>query len=140
MGLDPLWTFAPVDWVLSQLSESPSGIALWSLLCFFVGYRVSSSLRYGVMRRAFVLQRLNERERFCLRKVAEIEGLGRTASVSSESVYSMPLSSLVSMGVLESHRGTKAGGAVTLEFTVSPPWRRWVARHMGELPASDPGA
>lgn len=72
---------------------------------------------------------LNNRERYCIARLVEVEDANKGLSVSSNHVIRPAFESLVKMGMVVRTGSREIGGKPVVSYTISPEWREWLRSH-----------
>lgn len=75
---------------------------------------------------------LNNRERYCIARLVEVEDANKGLSVSSNHVIRPAFESLVKMGMVVRTGRREIGGNHAVSYTIAPEWREWVRSHSSE--------
>lgn len=74
---------------------------------------------------------LNNREKWCLRQVIDVEETNRTFSTSAGGFLKPTYENLAGLGILTNLGDREIRGEAATAYTISPEWRTWLSGHDG---------
>lgn len=72
---------------------------------------------------------LNNREKWCLRQVIEVEATNMTFSTSAGGLFKPTYENLAGLGILTNLGDREIRGEAVTTYTISPEWRTWLPEH-----------
>ena len=72
---------------------------------------------------------LNNREKWCLRQVIEVEATNATFSTSARGIIKPTCENLTGLGILTNLGDREIRGEAATAYTISPEWRTWLSEH-----------